>query len=69
MMSVEVRPGARLDLGTPRPLFTTRLRPNISSDQFVVTADGQRFIVMEPPADAQLDAFTIVTNWTTLLKK
>ncbi len=69
MMSVEVRAGARLDLGTPRPLFTTRLRPNISSDQYVVTADGQRFIVLEPPADAQLDAITIVTNWTTLLKQ
>jgi len=24
---------------------------------------------MEPPAEAQLDAMTIVTNWTTLLKK
>lgn len=69
MMSVEVRPGARLDLGTPRPLFTTRLRPNSSLDQYVVTADGQRFIVMEPPADAPPDAMTIVTNWTTLLKQ
>ena len=69
MMSVEVRPGARLDLGTPRPLFTTRLRPNTSLDQYAVTADGQRFIVMEPPTDAPLDAMTIVTNWTTLLKK
>jgi Tol biopolymer transport system component len=69
IMSVEVRAGARLDLGTPRPLFTTRLRPNISSDQFVVTADGQRFIVMEPPVDAPPAAMTIVTNWTTLLKQ
>ncbi len=69
MMSVEVRPGARLDLGTPRPLFTTRLRPNTALDQYVVTADGQRFIVMEPPVDATPDALTIVTNWTTLLKK
>lgn len=69
MMSVEVRAGARLDLGTPRPLFTTRLRPNTSSDQYVVTADGQRFIVMEPPADAQLDAMTIVTNWPMLLQQ
>jgi eukaryotic-like serine/threonine-protein kinase len=69
MMAVEVRPGARLDLGTPRPLFTTRLRPNSALDQYVVTADGQRFIVMEPPADAQPDAMTIVTNWTTLLKQ
>ena len=69
MMSVEVRPGATLDIGTPRPLFTTRLRPNSSIDQYVVTADGQRFIVMEPPVEAPTDALTIVTSWTTLLKK
>jgi eukaryotic-like serine/threonine-protein kinase len=69
MMSVEVRPGSILDLGTPRPLFRTRLRPTGALDQYEVTADGQRFIVMEPPADAPLDALTIVTNWTTLLKK
>jgi len=69
MMAVDVRPGAPLDLGTPRPLFTTRLRPNTALDQYVVTADGQRFIIMEPPADTPLDALTIVTNWTTLLKK
>lgn len=69
MMAVDVRPAARLDLGTPRPLFTTRLRPNSSLDQYAVTADGQRFIVMEPPIDAPPDAMTIVTNWTTLLKK
>ena len=68
-MSVEVRPGATLDIGIPRPLFRTRLRPNGVIDQYVVTADGQRFIVMEPPADAPLNALTIVTNWTTLLKK
>jgi eukaryotic-like serine/threonine-protein kinase len=68
MMAVDVRPGARLDLGTPRPLFTTRLRPTFALDQYVVTADGQRFIVMEPPVDAPPNALTIVTNWPTLLK-
>jgi hypothetical protein len=69
MMAVDVRPATRLDLGTPKPLFRTKLRPSTSLDQYVVTADGQRFIVMEPPADAPPDALTIVTNWTTLLKK
>ncbi len=35
MMSVEVRPGATLDIGTPRPLFRTRLRPAGNIDQYV----------------------------------
>ena len=70
MMSVEVRPGARPDVGTPRPLFRTRLNaPNAPLDQYVVTADGQRFIVMEPSADTMPESLTIVTNWTTMLGK
>ena len=48
-MVADVRPGAPLDLGTARPLFTTRLNPSTALDQYVVTADGQQFIVMEPP--------------------
>jgi Tol biopolymer transport system component len=70
MMSVEMAPGARPDVGTPKPLFRTRLSsPNTAVDQYVVTSDGQRFIVMEPTADAPPESLTIVTNWTTLLKK
>ena len=37
--------------------------------QYAVTSDGQQFIVMEPAADAPPESLTIVTKWTTLLKK
>ena len=48
MMSVEVRPGARPDIGTPTSLFRTRLSsPNFAWDQYAVTSDGQQFIVMD----------------------
>lgn len=69
MMSVGVGAGARPDIGTPKALFKTRLSPAGNVDQYAVTADGQRFIVMEPMADAPLESLTLVTNWTTLLKK
>ena len=69
MMSVEVRPGARPDIGTPKPLFRTRLTPVSAWDQYTVTQDGQRFIVMEPSSDAPPESLTIITNWTTLLDK
>ena len=69
MMAVDVGGGARLDIGTPRPLFRTRLNPAANVDQYVVTADGQQFIVMEPVADSPLESLTIVTNWTALLSR
>jgi hypothetical protein len=68
MMSVDVPAGATPDIGTPQPLFKTRLNPVGNVDQYVVSADGQQFIVMEPLADAPLESLTIVTNWTTLLQ-
>jgi serine/threonine protein kinase/Tol biopolymer transport system component len=69
IMSVEVAAGSRPDVGTPRPLFRTRLNPVANVDQYVVTADGQQFILIEPLADAPLESLTIINNWTTLVRK
>ena len=69
MMSVDVPAGVSPDLGTPRPLFKTRLNPVGNVDQYAVTQDGQRFVVLEPLADAPLESLTIVTNWTKLFEK
>ena len=69
IMSVAVAAGSKPDIGTPRPLFRTRLNPVANVDQYVVTADGQQFILIEPLADAPLESLTIINNWTTLLRK
>ena len=68
MMSVDVPPGATPDIGTPRPLFKTRLNPVGNLDQYAVTSDGQEFIILEPLADAPLESLTIVTKWSTLVE-
>jgi Tol biopolymer transport system component len=69
MMAVDVATGSAPDIGRPRALFKTRLNPAGNIDQYVVTANGQQFIVMEPLADALPESLTIVTNWTTMLEK
>lgn len=66
---VDVPAGVSPDIGTPRPLFKTRLNPVGNLDQYAVTLDGQRCIVLEPLADAPRESLTIVTNWTTLFEK
>ncbi len=50
MMAVDVRPGDPIGLGPPRPLFKTGIAsPANNVDQYVVTRDGQRFLILEPP--------------------
>jgi WD40-like Beta Propeller Repeat len=51
-------------VGTPEPLFTTRLAPirSISRQQYVVAPDGQRFLISsveEPPTSP----ITLILNW------
>jgi len=69
MMSVEVRSDLAAPLGPSKPLFRTRLNPSVTTDQYAVSSDGQRFIVMEPMLDPLQERLTIVTNWTTLLRR
>ena len=71
MMAVDVRPGDPIALGTPRPLFKTGIAAstNGASDQYVVTRDGQRFLMLDPAESVEPPSLTIITNWTNLLKK
>ena len=72
-MVVEVTPGDTFDAGVPKPLFQTFVIPQglLGSDrnQYVVTADGQRFLINSSPAQAIFAPITLVFNWTQMLKK
>ncbi len=65
-MSVAVKGGAKVEFGTPAPLFRI---DSIVNDSFDVTADGQRFIAISSAAQAQTAPFTVVVNWTADLKR
>jgi Tol biopolymer transport system component/predicted Ser/Thr protein kinase len=75
MMAAEVRPaGSRLVFGSPRRLFETtlpRLSQSLSSVNnhlYMVTADGQRFLVMAPVTDPAQDRIAVIVNWAAALK-
>ena len=55
-----------------RELFLTAVSPLISStytrNQYVVSADGQRFLINEPTGKGSLAAITVVLNWPELLR-
>ncbi len=61
--SARLRTDAGQMLGAPRPLFQTHLSPSPTVPQYDVTADGNRFLVLEP-ARSGGEPITFVLNWT-----
>jgi len=65
LMSVPVDRGS-LEFGTPKPLFQTPLEsPSLMSAQYVVTRNGQRFLLAVPAGT--MAPITVVLDWTRLL--
>ena len=51
--------------GAPAPLFATRVGGAVqtSRQQYVVSADGQRFLMDTVTGDAGVSPITVVLNW------
>jgi hypothetical protein len=62
---VDVRGGAGLGRGLPKPLFDVRITPNTAND---VGADG-RFLIPVPEEQPGSEQVHVVVNWTATLKK
>jgi hypothetical protein len=68
MMVVEVKTGVTLEASSPRELFQTPIRLDPTIDQYAVTGDGRRFLIVEPLGDAARP-MTVVLNWTADLRR
>jgi hypothetical protein len=64
MMSVDMNNPVKP--ATPRKLFDLRLWVSPVWNQYDVTADGQRFLVIVPEGQ-QATRLTVLTNWPSLL--
>ena len=71
LMSVAVSTEPRLTAGPPSRLFTTRMLGFMATNtrnQYVITADGQRVLINQPPDGASGSPLTVVVNWKTALQ-
>lgn len=70
---IEAPGGQTLEVGTPLPLFPTRIAggttPTGAHQQYAVAADGQRFMLDVEIAEATAAPITVGFNWTAGLKK
>ncbi|MBI4473306.1 MAG: protein kinase [Acidobacteria bacterium] len=65
MMAVDVKPGPNFQPGIPRMLFEM---PRFAGTRFVVSPDGQRFLIPVERVQSGPVTMTVVLNWPALLK-
>jgi Tol biopolymer transport system component len=57
--------GATLSIGPPQALFRSPVRLNSVTNQYAVSADGQRFLFALPTEDFDAEPFRVLLNWQT----
>jgi hypothetical protein len=67
MWAVTVQRGSSPKVGVPRKLFDTGLAPDPTVNQYAVTQDGLKFLVLEP-RKGFLETYSVVLNWPATLK-
>jgi len=57
--------GQAMEIGAPVPLFPTRViggAVNVLRQQYVVSPDGQKFLINTVPEDARASRITVILN-------
>ena len=67
MMSAGVERGLPPRIGLPRKLFDTGLVPDPTVNQYAVTPDGRKFLVLEPRKGFS-ENYSVVLNWPAAIK-
>ena len=69
LMAVEVNTVSTFETSAPKPLFATQVSGYNAPNRYVVSADGQRFLVNSPAGELNQTPITVVLNWTSTLKR
>jgi len=69
LMSVDVRPGEIMETAAPQALFRADVPFTTVLDQYDVTADGKRFLIIENEANATSPPINVVVNWAEEFRK
>lgn len=70
VMAVAVKTDSRtLQAGVPQTLFQAQLSPMGGRNNYALSPDGQRLLMLVPAGDAKPSPVTVVLNWPALLKK
>jgi len=65
-MAALVEGGSPSKISVPRKLFDTGLVPDPTINQYAVTDDGRKFLVLEP-RKGFVETYSVVLNWPATL--
>jgi eukaryotic-like serine/threonine-protein kinase len=68
MMAAPVQTDGSFSAGVPQPLFTATVQPGPRRNKFIVTRDGQKFLLLSPVGREQVAPMTVVLHWPAALK-
>ena len=71
-MVVPIRLGESVEAGEPVPLFDTHVGGAVQANlrqQYMVSPDGQRFLMNTFPDEALVSPITVILNWAGAPKK
>ena len=69
LMAVGINAGSTFEMTTPTPLFQTQVSSYNAPNRYVVSADGQRFLINCPAGAINRTPIKVALNWTNGLKK
>jgi len=67
IMSVPVEAGATFAAGVPQALFDARIQPGTRRNDFLVSNDGQKFLILSPLGKERIVPITVVLHWAAAL--
>jgi Tol biopolymer transport system component len=68
VMAVPVETGASFSAGVPQVLFAAQILPGQRRNGFLVTRDGQRFLLLAPIGKQGIAPMVVVLHWPAALK-
>jgi hypothetical protein len=68
IMAVPVDASGAFTAGIPEPLFAAPLLPGKRRNTFLVTRDGQKFLVLAPVGKEAMTPMVVILNWRSALK-
>jgi Tol biopolymer transport system component len=69
LVSVQVETGQSFKAGLPNTLFEAGLVPTVQRNRYVISNDGERFLMLTPMDSQSNPPMTVVQNWTVSLDR
>ena len=69
MMRVAVQPGEAFEAGIPEPMFSASLRTITIRNRYLLSPDGERFLLLSSLGEQTTPPTTVVLNWNDELSR